>query len=167
MRKERTPDEEKEAQAEFALRDGWYAEAKAMTREGLPAFITKLVTYNHDYSSCVYGVAAAGLAAMHVLSSHLGITGFQAGGVIWEVIRGWGVWAEGPKKVVIYNDMLYPQCEYKFENTISAETFEWLQEEAQKRLRDADGQHVHPDVKQHWESIVAGNVPFGYAIKED
>ena len=29
------------------------------------------------------------------------------------------------------------------------------------------GREAHPDVIKHWESIVAGNVPFGYKIKED
>ena len=58
-------------------------------------------------------------------------------------------------------EMLYPQYEDTF-TTISTETWEWLQKEANAKL--AEGGDVHPSVKAHWESIVGGIVPFGYRI---
>lgn len=58
---------------------------------------------------------------------------------------------------------------------IDKEDWEWLQEEAKKRLDEyalkgtsggIEGA-VHPDVKAHLESIVAGNIPFGYTLEKD
>jgi hypothetical protein len=60
--------------------------------------------------------------------------------------------------------MLYPQYDYKFEKTISTDTWHALQEEAKKNLVERD---PHPNVKAHWESIVEGKIPFGYVISDE
>ena len=59
--------------------------------------------------------------------------------------------------------MLYPQYEDKFEKTIRSNTWRALQEQAKKNLEDSE--HVHPAVIAHWESIVRGEVPFGYKVR--
>jgi hypothetical protein len=65
--------------------------------------------------------------------------------------------------------MLYPQYDNKFEKTITPYICEAIQKAAKEQLAE-DGTHgyyAHPNVRAHWESIVAGNVPFGYSVKDD
>lgn len=95
---------------------------------------------------------------------HGGITGFQAGAVMWEFVRNW-MHEDGPMKLVKYDNMLYPQYEDNFDKVISKETFSYLQEKAKENLENRNG--AASRVIDHWQSIVDGNVPFGYKIKED
>lgn len=67
-------------------------------------------------------------------------------------------------KIIDYDDMLYPQYYDKFKKTISRETFEELQKEAEENLKNTE--YAHPNVVAHWQSIVDGKVPFGYKIKD-
>ena len=60
-------------------------------------------------------------------------------------------------------DMLYPRYRGEFEKIISKDTWNWLQEKAALKLQE--GISFHPEVKAHLESIVHGNVPFGYIIE--
>lgn len=74
-------------------------------------------------------------------------------------------------KLIDYDNMLYPQYEYKFDKVISDETWKDIQEQARKNLEgleELDKEHrlVHPDVIAHWQSIVEGQVPFGYRVEE-
>ncbi|SOY79970.1 hypothetical protein CBM2599_A120535 [Cupriavidus taiwanensis] len=150
---------------EDGLQQQWYEEAKKMTVEGLPAFIQKLTTeYVHDYGTICYAVAAAGIAAMHAVnkSDQGGITGFQAGCITWELLRHWSH-IEAPARITEFRNMLFPQYEHKF-CAISSETWEILQEEAKKSLAEK-GDGIHPNVRAHMESIVAGTVPFGYRVE--
>ena len=94
-----------------------------------------------------------------------GITGFQAGFVMWDFIKDWSF--RGNKcglKIVNYDDMLYPQYNHKFQKTISKDTFEALQKAAENNLKKH--QYSSSAVINHWESIVDGNVPFGYIIED-
>ena len=68
-------------------------------------------------------------------------------------------------KFVDYDDMLYLQCVYKFEKTISPDTYEALQKQAKENLETV--YNAHPRVAAHWQSIVDEKVPFGYTVKED
>ena len=150
---------------ELILAKEWMDEAKACTPESLSAFLKKLSDHDHGYGTICRAIAAAGVAAMHSIdrSPNGGITGFQAGCVIWDVISGWGSFEDGPKKMVQYAKMLYPQYQSSFDKTISEETWNWLQEEAKKKI----GQIAHVDVLSHWQSIVDGVVPFGYTVVQD
>ena len=60
--------------------------------------------------------------------------------------------------------MLYPQYGYKFAKTISAERFEKIKEQAKENLEK--NECAHPDVIKHWQSIVNGEIPFGFTISE-
>ena len=151
----------------------WFEEAKEQTVESLPAFINHIMNdYCHDYGTVVHAISACALAAAWAANASEGacggITGFQAGFVMWDFIRQW----QYPRnktalKVVNYDDMLYPQYEQKFEKTITKRIWESIQEEAKRRLLEETGYEPHPTVKAHWESIVAGWVPFSYTVLED
>jgi hypothetical protein len=67
-------------------------------------------------------------------------------------------------RMLNFDDMLYPQYDYKFAKTISAEQFEKIKEQAKENLEK--NEHAHPDVIKHWQSIVDGKVPFGFTISK-
>ena len=120
---------------------------------------------NYDYGVAPRSIAQAALATAWYLSNEFGITGFQAGFVMFDFIGDWNF--SNNKcglKIIDYDDMLYPQYYDKFEKTISRETFEELQKEAEENLKNTE--YTHPNVVAHWQSIVEGKVPFGYKIKD-
>jgi hypothetical protein len=89
-----------------------------------------------------------------------GITGFQAGCIMWQFIRHW-MHIEGPVRLMQYEDMLYPQYEEKF-RTIDANTWEELQKQARKKIEEHPD--AHADVLAHWKKVAQGSIPFGYSI---
>ena len=121
--------------------------------------------YNIGYGTAPRAIAQATLATSYYLADVFGITGFQAGFVMWDFIEDW--YFRGNKcglEIVNYDDMLYPQYNHKFQKTISKDTFEALQKGAENNLEE--GGYAHPNVIKHWKSIVDGNVPFGYIIED-
>lgn len=150
----------------------WFKEATEQTIETLPQFINHIMNdYEHDYGTICHAIAACSLAAAWAANQHEQghITGFQASFVMWDFIREWMYSGnQSGLRIVDYDDMLYPQYESKFDKVISKRTFDSIQKVAQERLDQVkQGRKVHLDVIKHWESIIAGNVPFGYKIKED
>jgi hypothetical protein len=143
----------------------WYEDAKGQTLATLPEFLRHLSEdYGHDYGTICHAVSASAIAAASALNASPcgGITGFQAGCVMWSFIQHW-MHLEGAMKLVEYDNMLYPQYAHKFAPTISKEIFASLQKQAREKLAKADG--AHPNVLAHWQRIVDGEVPFGYEIE--
>lgn len=154
---------------EFELRD-----ELAKKRKDIETFeeLTDFLKYVEENCNCGYGeapraMAQACLAVGWYLADKFGITGYQAGFVMWDFIRDWLYSSNQTSlKIIDYDDMLYPQYQYKYEKTIKPYVWEAIQKAAQKRLDETEG-FVHPDVLAHWKSIIAGNVPFGYKVKND
>lgn len=158
---------ERQKITESKAREEWMSEAKKQTLETPPAFLKKLTEdYEHDYGTICHAIAAAGIGAAWAVerTPQGGITGFQAGAIMWEMIEGWGVFGEGPKRMTTFNDMLYPQYSRKF-RSITPDTWAWLQNKAKENLKDPE--NVSPNVLAHWESVAAGEVPFGYRVETD
>ena len=160
---------------EMKIHDEWYKEArdKDMSIEKLTELIRHLTEdYEHDYGTIVHACTAAAIAAVRVInnSDQGGITGFQAGAIMWEFIRHWN---HGDNKcgmrLINFDNLLYPQHADQFEKTLTEGTWKALQEEAKTRLSAKPV--VHPDaadaVVDHWKSIADGVVPFGFVVKED
>lgn len=146
----------------------WFEEAKEQTIETLPEFMKRILDEPQSYESIVEAIAACAVGAAWAAdhSPNGGITGFQGSWVMWRFIQHWMGMEEGePLKLVKYDEMLYPQYNYKFEKTISRDTWNWLQEKADKCL--SENGYAHPDVIAHWKSIINGVVPFGYTVKEE
>jgi hypothetical protein len=144
----------------------WQKEIDDMTLEELPAFIKKLTTkYHHDYGTICHAIACGAIATAKAIdrSPSGGITGFQAGAVMWEMIKLWGVFGSGPKRMMEYDQMLYPQYEHHF-RTITPETWSWLKDEAKKNLAK---ETASPKVLAHWKTITQGIVPFGFRVEAD
>lgn len=150
------------------LEKEWFEQAgEVKTIEELETFVNHILNdYEHDYGTACHAVAACALAGAWFGCHKEGLTGFQAGFVMWDFIKGWIKSSNTcGMKLVDYDDMLYPQYEYKFEKTISQDTWNHLQEEAKRQLKKSGG--AHPEVKSHWKNIAMGIVPFGYQVKED
>ena len=169
-----------EVTEESGIQKEWYkAVDDQKTVPDLSEFVRHLTEdYEHDYGTICHAITAAALAAARVVdrSPSGGITGFQASCIMWEFIKKW-MMKDGPLRLLEYNNMLYPQKRPQF-NTISATTWEWLQKEARELLggrknRSPDGSvfsdsvDAHPEVIAHWESIITGDVPFGYTIESE
>lgn len=161
---------------EMHLEKEWYGQAKKQTLETLPDFINHVMNdYNHDYGTVCHAIGACALAAAWAANNEKGacggITGFQAGFVMWKFIQQWSYPNNKTGlRLLNYDDMLYPQYDYKFEKTISPDTWKALQDQAKKNLEDNNEDRwwkAYPDVIAHWQSIVDGVVPHGFAVKED
>lgn len=127
-------------------------------------FIKFLSSYEHSYDTICHAVAAAALAAAKCMNRQPcgGITGYQASFVMWQFVGQWMHYGEAPLKLVNYEQMLFPQAADKLAQVISADTWQYLQEQAKLRL---EGELLaHEQVRAHWASIVAGTIPFGYTL---
>jgi hypothetical protein len=130
----------------------WYKHAKEMTIDKLPEFLKQLSEdYNYDYGTICHAITSAGIAAMSAINNteQGGITGFQASCIMWEFIKRW-MHYDSPMRLVQYNDMLYPQYEYKFKS-ISKNIWKWLQEKAKENLKklDNDWTQYYKDIEQY------------------
>jgi hypothetical protein len=160
---------------EMGVHKAWY-EAKPKTVDELAAFVTKLLSeYNHDYGTICHAAAAAAVAACRTINADPnqgGLTGFQAGAVMWQFVRHW-LHEKGPMRMQRMEHLLYPQYGDEF-GTIPLDTFRWLQEEAKRRIAEGGTRldpneeplQPHPDVLAHWQRIADGEVPFGLRIKD-
>ena len=129
------------------------------TPNELTDFVTSLINdYEHDYDTIVHAMWAAMLAAGNVInrSTQSGITGRQAKFIAWSAMDDLRGSVEGPKRILAYEDLLYPQYDDKF-NTISEETHKWLIKKAEELLRKES--NPHPDVKERWKMIASGSLP--------
>ena len=152
---------------EDGIHKKWYEEARDMTAEKLPEFVRKLTQdYGHDYGTICHAIAAAAIAAAWAVekSPQGGITGFQAGCIMWSFARHWMSWPEDShKRLLDYEHLIYPQYQEDF-RVISADTWAWAQKKAEERLEES-ADSAHPEVVEHWRSIVAGKVPFGMEVR--
>lgn len=101
----------------------WYKDASSQTLETLPQFMNHVLNdYRHDYGTICKAIGACAIAAAWAAnaSPQGGITGFQAGAVMWEFIRNWNYRRNKcGLKIVDIDDMLYPQYGAKFDKTIT------------------------------------------------
>jgi hypothetical protein len=144
-----------------AIKVEWQAKAKAATIETLPAFLTELTEkYQHDYGTICHAVAIAAVAAAWSVdhSPTGGITGFQAGCIMWQFIREWNCSSNKTgMRLLDYDNFLYPQYADKFRKVLSADTWEAIQKEAQAHIEKADkeyGEYLEA-VKQYKDDITA------------
>ena len=152
---------------EIELRDAWMKEAGEQTLETLPNFIQKLATFKHDYGTICRAIAAGAIATMKAMNRgpQGGISGFQAGCIMWDVMHEWGVFGDGPLRVQNFKDLLYPQYKYKF-TSIPKDHWIEIQAVAKRELEKfpVTGSNT---VREHMKSVVQGIVPFGLTVEDD
>lgn len=143
----------------------WY-EFKPNTPKELAEFAEKLLgEYRHDYGTICHAAAAIAHAGAWLVDRDQrqgGLTGFQ-GSVISHLFVSKWLHIDSPYKRVMYEQMLYPQYKDDFEKVIPKSVFDWLQKQAKKKLAEKGGVGK---VRDHWQSIVDGKVPFGYKVKD-
>jgi hypothetical protein len=150
--------------------DSWYDKNELNKKfKTVDEFISHLNNdYEHDYGTICHAISAAAIFAAWKMNeqSQGGITGFQAGAVMWEFITHWMTnYANKPLKLVDYSEMCYPQYAYKFEKVISTDTWESIKDFAKKSLKE-NRKNAHPKVTEHWKSIISGKVPFNYIVED-
>jgi hypothetical protein len=149
---------------EQEYRDEVYTEAKDIkTIDSLSAFIKKLGNHKHDYGTIVYACSAAMKAAFHTFNAcpQGGITGFQAGCLMWEMVKEFGSFSEGPLRIQDFDNLRFPQYDERWTVTISPESAKVLRERAAK----VSG--AHPNVQQRNDEIAAGRFPSFVTVKEE
>ena len=149
------------------LKQKWKEESEKLDIDSLGPWI-KDITLNtkHDYNTVAEAVVAATLAASDTVGKTLGITAFQhgwAGGQV--LLRFQYSTNKAGIKIIDFDNMLYPQYGDRFDRTIDQNTWSSLQKEA-KRLLSERGEDCHPDVKEHWQSIADGIIPFKYKLED-
>ena len=79
------------AEVEFEVKELLENERKNIKSfDDLVSFLQKVKdNYNTGYGTAPRAIAQAALATAWYLSSEFGITGFQAGFVMWDFITGW------------------------------------------------------------------------------
>ena len=150
----------------------WYTDAGKQTFETLPEFIRHVMNdYEHDYGTVCHAIAACAIATAWACNemdgARGGITGFQAGAVMWQFIRRWSY--KDNKcglRIINYDNLLYPQYESYFGKTIGTRVWNDVQKQAKENLAIIDP-FTSKRVVEHWRSIAAGNVPFGLTVSDD
>lgn len=144
---------------EMKLQDKWYEEARGMTLEHLPKFLKSLTeNYEHDYGTICHAIAAGAIATAWSMDKTPtgGITGFQAGAVMWKFIRQW-LYSNNKcgLKIVDYDDFLHPQSSYKYDKVITKNCWNGIQKEAAKCVAkaDEDYQQYEKDLEQYNKDI--------------
>ena len=143
--------------------EGWIKEAKNCRLDdgSLQKFLDHLKNdYLHDYGTSAKATAAAAFATANAFALYEGLTGFQWSCVAMCVL---GQMCFPYNKlgftVIDYDDLLYPQYEYRFaELKISAERAEKLRQEAKARISKSGGV-AHPDVMEWWQKLANGQFP--------
>jgi hypothetical protein len=158
----------KQVTEEMKPQKEWFEKAKEIRNvEQLTEFAKELLEdTQHDYGTVCHAIAALAIGAAWYGAHSQGITGFQAGFIMWDFIRQWE-YSDNKcgLRIIDYDKMLYPQYEDIFEKTITSKHFKKMQEVAAERIKEKD--LAHPDVVKHWESIVSGIVPFGYKLVKE
>lgn len=147
------------------IKGEWKAEARNCTLETLPAFLQKITAeYQHDYGTICHAMAMAAIAAAWSVnaSPQGGITGFQAGAVMWEFVREW----QYPNnktglRIIDYDNFLYPQYADKFEKAMPRSAWAALRKAAADRIKDADEDHA-----KYLTSLDAYNVAIAEFVKK-
>ena len=145
----------------------WYKQAENISFEELPKFLNHMLNhYAHDYGTVCHAIVASLSAVAHAMAREQGITGFQAGQVMWLFIRQW-MYNDNKVglKIIDYDKMLYPQYHNQFEKKLDKHVWESLQKEAERLLKEKP--NAAEEVKKHWREISHGMIPFGYSIKEE
>ena len=147
-------------------RDNIYELAKQQTPETIGKFITDVMTMDDiDYATVVDCIAACAIAGAAAANNHKngGITGFQAGYVMWQFIRNYMY--EHNKcglRMIDWDKMLYHQDESSFDKVIPQNVFERLQNQAKEEIQI---KWLSEKQKQHLQNIIDDIPPFGYSIE--
>lgn len=148
--------------SEKEYREARFAEAKEIRLpKELAKFVEKVSAEPHDYGTIVMACAAAMKAAFNVVNASPsgGITGFQAGCLMWEMIEEFGMFGEDAQlRILDFADVMYPQYDHKFLNCVDPERAKLLADLAKRRLAESTV-GIHPEVRARMEQVSRGEFP--------
>jgi len=156
-------------------KEDWMEKAKTISNsKELEAFADRLVRHCSNefeidfYEESANSTSALAYAAIEMMARQYGLSNFQISCIMWEIIDKLVLEKHDVgMQLVNYNNMLYPQYEYRFEKTISKECWEVMQKKAKELIEnDKTDPYVKASSKvlEHWKKIAGGEVPFGYTV---
>lgn len=142
---------------------------KIATVGQLAALLNELIRKEHNVMTKLIGTTAMMHATFRVLNKKLG--GFdqiQKQQIGYDMI---GLFLEirGPIRLLAFEDMLSVGKEEEFAPTMPKTVWKFIQTRANELLKidnESEDKNAGPELKAHWESIVAGKVPYGYTVGE-
>lgn len=130
----------------------WYEDAKKQTPETIASFVKGLMEdYQHDYGTICHAISAGAIGQAWAMNSHEngGITGFQAGAVMWGFVREWNYSSNKTGlKIIDFDNFLYPQYEDNFQKTIDEDVWKSLQKESVDKIAKAREEYQEYLVKK-------------------
>lgn len=141
--------------------------SKVFSTDELKTFCEEMIK-EIDKDNAQEMITAVILAAAHMVVNmfpeHID-TKDKSGTVMWNFVRHWmPEFSFAPLRILIYEDLLYPQFEANY-RTISKEVWEWVKREAQILLDNK--KDAVPQLCEHWQSVIDGNIPYGLILDED
>lgn len=122
--------------------------------------------FNYDYGVAPRCVGAFLTVCANYFCSVMGMTGFQAGFVMWDFILGFNYpHNKCGMRILDFDKLLYPQYLHMFKE-VPEDTWKLVVEEAKKELDQKD-QLVSCTVVQHWKDIANGKIPDGIVITKE
>ena len=144
--------------------DGWYEEARSVSLATLGPFLDKILKgTKHSYDSLMFTHSIAALAAVSAVEAHFAhpMKFMDHYHRIARAFVGKLLNISGPFSIRTGDDMLYPQNKSKFTEVPSI-LAAYLKEEATRLLKERKSEEVHPEVREHWERLAKGELPFGF-----
>lgn len=147
---------------QFEFRKKYEGREKVKTIEEFEKLLTDVKADSRDYGAIVEACSVMMNASFNLLNP--GITGFQAGCLMWMLVEKYGMYGKDSMlQIQDYRNLLYPQYSDKF-NTIPKSYWEKVQAQAKEHLADFKGAD---SVGRHMHSIANGEVPFGLKVSDD
>jgi hypothetical protein len=151
----------------------WFDRAQHMrSAVELADFVSDLAERpDHSMESIVHAAAAVAVAASAVvlrspsaekLGAYHSVMAHNL--MAWRYIEEFGGFDDGPKRMLQYQQLLYPRFADKFGKKIDRATMDWLIAKAKEILES--GRTLHSSVRFHLEGISCGIPPFGFEIEE-
>ena len=152
----------------------WDKEAKEVqTPDDLKEFCEKLINHCQEldmpdfYEETANSTGSMAYAVCKMCAAQYGLSNWQMGSIMWDIIDKLILTEhECGLEIKNYSDMLYPQYEHRFAKTISKDTWQLLQQKAKEKIESNKTTKfpANEEAVNHWQSIVNGKVPFGYAV---
>lgn len=155
---------------EFEVKDYiWKKGCKCKSLDEFSSLISEVENnFNYDYGVAPRSIGALCASLAEKLCGSMGLTNFQASVAMWDFINLF-MYRHNKcgLRLVDYDNMLYPQYDYKFEKTISKETWDAIVKTAKEYLEEYENgdSAVNSNVVNHWKSIANGKVPFEYRVE--
>lgn len=141
--------------------------AHDITFDTLNKFINELQNNSFDTNEELTGlIALAGVAATQAMRTHFNQVGTRAQDMRIAMIYLHGILKlDCPIKITLFDEMLFPNNDLRFEKIIPPTVFQYLQNRANFILNDEElSTKCPPEVIEHLESIIRGHVPYGFQI---